>query len=66
MAAHNAVLEHCVDQMFHANKTHRESKIYVVGVCIALNTKPGLGLKLCKHTLTFQNLKEVEGATQWG
>jgi hypothetical protein len=30
MAAHDAILEHCVDQMFHANWKCCESEIYVV------------------------------------
>jgi hypothetical protein len=30
MAAHDAILEHRVDQTFHANRKHRESKIYAI------------------------------------
>jgi hypothetical protein len=30
IAAHDAILEHCVDQTFHVNRKHRESEIYAV------------------------------------
>ena len=37
MAAHDAILEHCVDQMFHANRKHRESEMYAVNHRIYLS-----------------------------
>jgi hypothetical protein len=39
MAANDAILEHCVDQMFHANRKHRESEIYAVDDRIYLSTQ---------------------------
>jgi hypothetical protein len=39
MAAHDAILEHRVDQTFHANRKRRESKIYAVDDCIYLSTQ---------------------------
>jgi hypothetical protein len=39
MAAHDAILEHRVDQMFHANQKRRESKIYAVDDRVYLSTQ---------------------------
>jgi hypothetical protein len=39
MAAHNAILEHRVDQTFHTNWKHRESEIYAVDDRIYLSTQ---------------------------
>jgi hypothetical protein len=39
MAAHNAILEHHVDQMFHANRKRRESEIYEVNDRVYLLTQ---------------------------
>jgi hypothetical protein len=39
MAAHDAILEHCVDQMFHTNRKHCESEIYAVDNRIYLSTQ---------------------------
>jgi hypothetical protein len=39
MAAHDAILEHRVDQMFHANRKHRESEIHVVIDRVYLSTQ---------------------------
>jgi hypothetical protein len=37
MAAHDAILEHRVDQMFHANRKHRESEIYAADDRVSLS-----------------------------
>jgi hypothetical protein len=39
MAAHDAILEHRVDQTFHANRKRRESEIYAVGDRVYLSTQ---------------------------
>jgi hypothetical protein len=39
MEAHDAILEHRVDQMFHTNRKCRESKIYAVDDCVYLLTQ---------------------------
>jgi hypothetical protein len=39
MAAHDAILEHRVDQMFHANRKHCESEIYAVDNHVYLSTQ---------------------------
>jgi hypothetical protein len=39
MAAHDAILEHRVDQTFHANRKRRESKIYAVNDRVYLSTQ---------------------------
>jgi hypothetical protein len=39
MAAHDAILEHRVDQTFHANRKHRESEIYAVDNSVYLSTQ---------------------------
>jgi hypothetical protein len=39
MAAHDAILEHRVDQMFHANRKRRESEIYAVDYHVYLSTQ---------------------------
>jgi hypothetical protein len=39
MAAHNAILGHHVDQMFHVNRKHRESGRYVVDDHVYLTTQ---------------------------
>jgi hypothetical protein len=39
MEAHNAILEHRVDQMFHVNGKRHESKIYAVDDHIYLSTQ---------------------------
>jgi hypothetical protein len=39
MAAHDSILEHCLDQTFHANWKHRESEIYVVDDRVYLSTQ---------------------------
>jgi hypothetical protein len=39
MAAHDAILEHRVDQTFHANRKHRKSKIYAVDDRVYLSTQ---------------------------
>jgi hypothetical protein len=39
MAAHDAILEHRVDQTFHANRKHHESEIYAVGDRVYLSTQ---------------------------
>jgi hypothetical protein len=39
MAAHNAILEHRVDQMFHRNRKRCESEIYGVDDCVYLSTQ---------------------------
>jgi hypothetical protein len=38
-AADDAILEHCIDQTFHANRKRRESKIYAVIHHIYLSTQ---------------------------
>jgi hypothetical protein len=39
MAAHDAILEHRVDQTFHANRKCRESEIYAVDDHVYLSTQ---------------------------
>jgi hypothetical protein len=39
MAAHNTILEHRVDQTFHANRKRRESEIYAVDNHVYLSTQ---------------------------
>ena len=39
MATHDAILEHRVDQTFHANRKHRESEIYAVDDHVYLSTQ---------------------------
>jgi hypothetical protein len=39
MAAYNAILEHCIDQTFHANRKHCKSEIYAVDDHIYLSTQ---------------------------
>jgi hypothetical protein len=39
MAAHDAILEHRVDQRFHANRKRRESEIYAVDDRVYLSTQ---------------------------
>jgi hypothetical protein len=39
MAAHDAILEHRVDQMFHASRKHCESEIYVIDNHVYLSTQ---------------------------
>jgi hypothetical protein len=39
MAAHDAILEHHVDQMFHADRKCHESKIYAVDDRVYLSTQ---------------------------
>jgi hypothetical protein len=39
MAAHDAILEHRVDQTFQANRKHRESEIYAVDDRVYLSTQ---------------------------
>jgi hypothetical protein len=39
MAAHDAILKHCVDQMFNANRKHHESEIYAVDDHVYLSTQ---------------------------
>jgi hypothetical protein len=39
MAAHDAILEHRVDQMFHVNRNYHESEIYAVDDHIYLSTQ---------------------------
>jgi hypothetical protein len=39
MAAHDAILEHRIDQTFHANRKRRESKIYAVDDRVYLSTQ---------------------------
>jgi hypothetical protein len=41
MAACNAILEHRMDQTFHANRKHHESEIYGVDDRIYLKEGPG-------------------------
>jgi hypothetical protein len=39
MVAHDAILEHRVDQMFHANRKRRESEVYAVNDRVSLSTQ---------------------------
>jgi hypothetical protein len=39
MVAHDAIIECCMDQMFHVNRKHCESKIYVVDDHVYLSTQ---------------------------
>jgi hypothetical protein len=40
MVAHDAILEHRVDQMFHTNRKCRKSEIYAVDDCVYIRGRP--------------------------